>query len=377
VRVNARSLLYAPRTIFAYRGAAIAEIRGGARRRVTESKTPADDAGEYCCPACRGPVRAGEDSYGCPSCARTFPVLCGIPDFRLNPDPYLSLADERAKAQYLHDYGCNRSLRDMLAEYYRITDDVPQDMAEKFTSYVLEGEARAGEVFSALPAPYGRMLDAGCASAGAVTAARRRGADIVGMDIALRWLVIGAKRLSEAGIEARLVCADIMAPPFRDGRFDTVIAADLLEHVAEPRAAVAAISALLKPGGGAYISAANRFTLGPYPLAGLWGVGYLPRGLRRRYVAARRGIDTLRHATLLSPASLARLVEEEGFSILSLGALRIAPAATGPALRRGAIAAYRKMRLTPGVSTLLLHAGPAFEIVARRTSHSPNDGKDL
>ena len=343
---------------------------------MTESKTPADDSGDYCCPACRGDVRHGENGYVCPACARTYPILCGIPDFRLKPDHYLSLADERAKAQHLHDYGKGRSLREMVTEYYRITDDVPPDMAEKFASYVLDGERRAAEILSALPAPHGRILDAGCASAGAVAAVKRAGGEIVGMDIALRWLVIGAKRLSEAGLEARLVCADITAPPFRNGRFDSVIAADLLEHFAEPWTAAAAVGAMLKPGGGVYFSAANRYTLGPYPLAGLWGVGFLPRTLRRRYVVMRRGIDTLRHATLLSPASLARIVKDENFTILTREPLRVAPPPAGSALRGVAIAAYRKMRDTPGVSTLLLHAGPAFEIVARRDFHTSNDGKD-
>mgnify|MGYP002879240526 CR=1 FL=1 len=333
----------------------------------------------YLCPRCRAPARheAGPDGprYLCAGCGAGYPVLCGIPDFRLAPDRYLTLEAERAKAARLHAFARDHDFAETLAEYYRITDDVPPEMARRFAGYVLAGEARGRAVLERL-GPGGPLLDAGCGAGGLVAAAARAGQPVCGTDIALRWLVIAAKRLEEAGLSAELVCADIAHPPFPPGRFARVAATDLFEHLPDPPAAAAALCGLLEPGGRIYATGANRYTLAPYPPAGLWGVGMLPPGLRRRYVTFRRGFDTLRHLAPTSPGALARLLRRAGFAQAAAAPMQV-PAERAQTLRgapRRLLPLYRRLcAIRPGAAALL-RLGPVFEITARRPGPAPATG---
>lgn len=325
----------------------------------------------YICPQCRDSVRhvSAPESYRCASCSLTFPVLFGIPDFRLAPDRYLTLEQERDKAARLHTFAQSHDFDALVAEYYRITDDVPAPQARRFAAYVRGGVARGGAILPKLGAVTERpLLDAGCGAGGLVAAAAAEGRAVCGTDIALRWLVIAAKRLEELGLTAELVCADIAASPFPDGQFGAAAAVDLLEHVDDADETLRALGRAMAPGAPVYLSAANRFTIGRYPLAGLWGIGFMPRPLRRRYVTLRRGLDTLRHATLLSPGALARRLRRAGFAEIRLKALDI-PAARPEDLSRAqqfALPLYAALRRRPVLGRLLAAIGPAFEITARR-----------
>lgn len=328
-------------------------------------------SGPYLCPACRSPVQRQAESWDCAACAKVYPVLFGIADFRLAPDPYLSLADERAKAARLHGFAQDHSFAETVAEYYRITDDVPPAMARRFAAYVHAGVARGQGVLDRMAGPElaaGPLLDAGCGAGGLVLAAARAGQDVTGLDIALRWLVIARKRLDEAGVQAELVCADIAAPPFAAGQFSRITALDLFEHLPDPPGTAQRLHALLRPGGRLFATGANRYTLAPYPLAGLWGVGFLPAPLRRRYVIWRRGFDTLRHARLLSPYGLAGLLRRAGFGSITLRALDIGPdqsqtdqIQTGSRLKKFILQLYRLLRTVPVIRGLMVLTGPAFE----------------
>ena len=335
----------------------------------------------YLCPACRSPVQRQSGAWHCAACGKTYPILFGIADFRLAPDPYLSLADERAKAARLHAFAQGHSFAETVAEYYRITDDVPPAMARRFAAYVHAGAARGQGVLDRLGGPdpgvgpdagpdAGPLLDAGCGAGGLVLAAAGAGQDVTGLDIALRWLVIARKRLDEAGVQADLVCADIAAPPFAPGRFARITAIDLFDHLPDQTGSAQTLHALLRPGGRLFASGANRYTLAPYPLAGLWGVGFLPTGLRRRYVIWRRGFDTLRHARLTAPQGLAGLLRRAGFGGLRLRALDIPPdrMQTGSRLEKFTLRLYRHLRTVPVIRGLMVLTGPAFEIQAQKIS---------
>lgn len=328
------------------------------------------------CPRCRAAVAHEGEAWACPACGASYPILCGIPDFRLGPDPYLSLEAERAKAARLHAFAQGHDFAETVAEYYRITDDVPPDMARRFAAYVLAGEARGRAALPRLGAPTGALLDAGCGAGGLVLAAARAGQAAVGLDIALRWLVIARKRLEEEGLPATLVCADVAAPPFAEGAFGRIAAADLFEHLPGAGAGARALHRLLAPGGRLYATGANRFTLAAYPPAGLWGAGALPRGLRRRYVTMRRGIDTLRHLAPLSPGGLARHLRRAGFEAVAPLPLAIPPerAATLGGLQRRVVPLYARLREAPVAGRLLLAAGPAFEVTARRPEGAGDSG---
>ncbi len=333
--------------------------------------------GDYVCPQCRLPVVPEDESYVCKGCDMRFPVLCGIPDFRLSSDRYLTIAEERAKATRLHVYAQTHSFAETVAEYYRITDDVPPPMATRFADYVLAGEARGRSMLDSFPPADGNrpaVLDVGCGAGGVVVAAARAGQSVSGIDIALRWLVIAQKHLSEEGLSAELVCADIANPPLPDAAFERIVAADLFEHLPDTGAGARAISSLLAPGGCLHVTGANRFTLAPYPPAGLWGVGFLPAAIRRRYVVWRRGLDTLRFQNMQSPAGLGRALTKAGFECTRIAPMTVSVdrVRASEGAKRIALTLYRLLCSNALTRKALLHIGPVFEITARRTPGMPS-----
>ena len=50
---------------------------------------------DFVCPVCRSPLSAQLKLYRCASCGREFPLVAGIADFRLWPDPYIGLSEDR------------------------------------------------------------------------------------------------------------------------------------------------------------------------------------------------------------------------------------------------------------------------------------------
>ena len=315
----------------------------------------------FCCPACRGPVSLQADAYRCGACRRSFPILYGVPDFRLRSDRYLTLEQERLKAARLADFARTHSFAELLTFYYSITDDVPPALAGRYAEYARGGPERAGAVLADL-APLtaqDRLLDVGCGAGGMMVAAALQGVEAVGVDIALRWLVIARKHLDSCGLEGALVCADAEALPFADGGFTHVAAVDVVEHARDPEAFVAECGRQLTEGGRLWISATNRLWPGPHPSVGLWAAGWLPASVRRGRLIRLRGVDSLRFVQLLSPFRVMRACHERGLRIL-----RRRPRAVsgGGVLRR----TYARLSATPGVSALLFVAGPAFQLIAAR-----------
>ena len=52
---------------------------------------------ELCCPVCRADVAQAGQELVCRDCSRRFPVIAGIPDLRVFPDPYIGMEDDRKK----------------------------------------------------------------------------------------------------------------------------------------------------------------------------------------------------------------------------------------------------------------------------------------
>jgi SAM-dependent methyltransferase len=102
-----------------------------------------------------------------------------------------------------------------------------------------------------------RVLDVGCGSGRHAFEALRRGADVIAADLdsaALAGVGDMAAAMAAAGEVAgggglRTVVADARTLPFEDEAFDVVIAAEVLEHIREDRAAIAELCRVLRPGG--------------------------------------------------------------------------------------------------------------------------------
>jgi SAM-dependent methyltransferase len=326
----------------------------------------------FVCPSCRGALLESKSSYHCETCALDYPILFGIPDFRLRPDRYLTLEEERAKATRLHEFGKNASLAELVRFYYSITYDLPPNLTARYQAAILAAPARSEHICTDLkPSPESDIVaDFGCGTGGFLLAAQGHYRAIYGIDIALRWLVICQKRLHDTQATARLVCADAEALPFPDRCFSQGIAADLVEHVYDIDRTLAEIGRTLKPGAPLWLSAANRFCPGPHPLTGVWATGLLPRRPRAWLLTTLKGIDLLRFANLVSPRDIMRRLRRQGYEIVQGNAKGIYDSVGDgyATTERGLIALYRLALRMPGMKRLLFWIGPAFEIMSRRSA---------
>jgi SAM-dependent methyltransferase len=122
--------------------------------------------------------------------------------------------------------------------------------------FVFGGDARGDLLASWVGGPGRRVLDLGCRT-GALTRHYAEGNEVVGVDVDRDALARAAERL---GIET--VWADVEdGLPFDDDSFDVVVAGELLEHLADPAAAVGHVRRVLRPGGRFVGSVPNAFRL--------------------------------------------------------------------------------------------------------------------
>lgn len=133
----------------------------------------------------------------------------------------------------------------------------------------------------------GRVLVDGCGVGMYVKALLPKSGAVYGIDIEPEHL----RRAAAHTPQAHLQLAACEALPYPDGFFDLVLSHEVLEHVADDRAAAAEMARVLRPGGRAVIFAPNR--LWPFETHGMYWRGvyyfgniplinYLPDPLRNR-----------------------------------------------------------------------------------------------
>jgi 2-polyprenyl-6-hydroxyphenyl methylase/3-demethylubiquinone-9 3-methyltransferase len=103
------------------------------------------------------------------------------------------------------------------------------------------------------------ILDVGCGGGILSESMARRGARVLGIDLSRAVLEVAELHALEAGVtvEYRSVAAEELALE-RPAAFDAVTCMEMLEHVPDPAAALAALGALVKPGGDVIVSTLNR-----------------------------------------------------------------------------------------------------------------------
>jgi 2-polyprenyl-6-hydroxyphenyl methylase/3-demethylubiquinone-9 3-methyltransferase len=105
-----------------------------------------------------------------------------------------------------------------------------------------------------------RVLDIGCGGGILADAMARKGAEVLGIDLAGKALKVAQLHALEAqtqGVAYREVSAETLAGEMPES-FDVVTCMEMLEHVPDPCSVVRACATLVKPGGHVFFSTINR-----------------------------------------------------------------------------------------------------------------------
>jgi ubiquinone/menaquinone biosynthesis C-methylase UbiE len=282
----------------------------------------------------------------------------GLPDLRLQTPAGFDAPKDLYLAELLQQQEERLDFRELLAYYYKLDPPANDQLHARHMAHLeVEGEqaeAALGELAGRRAHPETEaLLDVGCGLGRYLRAAGAHFSIVAGVDLSLAQLVLARKHLSESRQTALLVAAQSECLPFRALTFGAALAADSLEHVADPSATVDEVARVLLPGGGFYLSTPNRFSLTPEPHVGIWGLGYWPRSWAARHVRRKLGV-AYENIRLFSYWTLRRLLrgyfagsceirlpavgrrEAESFSPWKRRAARLYETARGlPALRSG------------------------------------------
>ena len=160
-----------------------------------------------------------------------------------------------------------------------------------------------------------RVLDVGCGAGLLSEGMARRGAHVLGIDLARASLDVAAGHAREHDIEVeyrRQGAEDLAAE--QPGAFEVVTCMEMLEHVPDPSQVVAACARAVQPGGTVFFSTINR-NLKSFLLAIVGAehvLGMLPRG-------------THESEKLIRPSELAAWCREAGLQVLDITGLHYNP----------------------------------------------------
>ena len=151
-----------------------------------------------------------------------------------------------------------------------------------------------------------RVLDVGCGGGILADSMARKGADVLGIDLATKALKVAQLHALEAqteGVQYREISAEALAAE-QPGSFDVVTCMEMLEHVPDPSSIVTACAALVKPGGYVFFSTINRNAKAfLFAIVGAeYVLNMLPRG-------------THEYAKLVKPSELAAYCRASGLSL--------------------------------------------------------------
>jgi 2-polyprenyl-6-hydroxyphenyl methylase/3-demethylubiquinone-9 3-methyltransferase len=121
-----------------------------------------------------------------------------------------------------------------------------------------------------------RVLDVGCGGGLLSEALAKAGAQVTAIDLAPELIKVARLHRLESGVQVdyQLRSVESLAEE-APGQFDAVTCMEMLEHVPDPAAIIAACASLLKPGGRLFLSTLNR-TPAAFALA-IVGAEYIAR----------------------------------------------------------------------------------------------------
>jgi len=165
------------------------------------------------------------------------------------------------------------------------------------------------------------VLDAGCGGGLVAEPFRRLGARVTAIDAEPETVEVARAHAAAAGLDIDYRCGAVET--LAAGRFDAVLALELVEHVADPGAFIHAAAAALKPGGILLVSTINRTAASL--VAAKIGAEYVLRWLP---------VGTHRFSRFVRPSELVRAARAAGLRPSALSGMSYRPFSGGWSLSR-------------------------------------------
>ena len=175
--------------------------------------------------------------------------------------------------------------------------------------------ARLGYVAERVQLRDAAVLDVGCGGGLLSEALAQAGAKVTAIDLAPNLLKVARLHGLESGIKVdyREMPVETLAEQ-APASFDAITCMEMLEHVPDPSAIIAACATLLKPGGQLFLSTLNR-TPAAFALA-IVGAEYVARVLPK---------GTHQYRDFIKPSELAKWLREAGLELEDVSGLMYEP----------------------------------------------------
>jgi 2-polyprenyl-6-hydroxyphenyl methylase/3-demethylubiquinone-9 3-methyltransferase len=160
-----------------------------------------------------------------------------------------------------------------------------------------------------------RVLDVGCGGGILSESMAAMGAEVTGIDLGEKALKVAQLHSLESGIKVdyRLLSVETLAAE-KPSSYDVVTCMEMLEHVPDPAAVIAACAALVKPGGHVFFSTINR-----NPKAYLFAV------IGAEYVLNMLPKGTHEYEKFIRPSELSAWARQSGLSVSGLKGMSYNP----------------------------------------------------
>ena len=208
----------------------------------------------------------------------------------------------------IHNHCMNPSLNADPAELAKFSDLAHRwwDLESEFRPLHQINPLRLDWIQSACPLQGKKVLDIGCGGGILADSMARKGAEVLGIDLAVKALRVAQLHALEAQtprVSYREISAEALAQE-APAQFDAVTCMEMLEHVPDTASVVKACAQLVKPGGWVFFSTLNR-----NPKSFLFAI------VGAEYVLNLLPRGTHEYAKMIRPSELAHFCRNAGLDL--------------------------------------------------------------